>query len=233
MKATRKILFATAAVLILFVQAFTIDYPHIPSSGPFSAFYPSDEKAITTDPDYSGSPQNTSFTENEAQKSISISEFRKTVETGNPGVVTGIFSEDRFALDVIQQPAGQPAYVSTISDVVTEFSMASDYGTLGLMAHNYLAGENFFHLQPGDIIQIVYGDGDIQKYAIYDVQRYQALQPNSPRSQFVDLDTNEQLTATQLFKRVYMGGHRLTIQTCIQEGSVDSWGRLFLLAEPI
>ena len=233
MKATRKISFLLAAVMVLLVQAFTLDYSYVPSSGKSITSSPIEGKIITSDPDFSDSLQNTTYTENETQKSITISEFRKTVKNGNSGAVTGIFAEDRFALKVVQQPAGQPAYVSTTKDIVTEFSIASDYGTLGLMAHNYLAGENFFQLQPGDIIQVVYGDGNIQKYAIYDVQRYQALQPNSPRSQFVDLDTNEKLTATQLFKRIYMGEHHLTLQTCIQQGSEDSWGRLFLLAEPI
>ena len=102
-----------------------------------------------------------------------------------------------------------------------------------MLAHNYLAGADFFTLNIGDQIQVVYGDGSVHVYQIADIQSYQALSPNSASSNFVDLATSDRLTATQLFKRVYMGSHHLTLQTCIQQGSEDSWGRLFIIAYPV
>jgi hypothetical protein len=162
-----------------------------------------------------------------------INDFVSTVNNGATEVIRGVYSENNFALQIVQQPSGQAGFVSTIEGVVTQFSMPNQYGVTGLIAHNYLAGRNFLRLGMGDIVQLVYGDGEIKEYKIADIQRYQALQPDSPRSQFLDLNTGEKLTATQLFKRVYMGNHHLTLQTCIQDGLEDSWGRLFIIANPI
>jgi hypothetical protein len=167
------------------------------------------------------------------QSNTELQTFIDTVADGTAGVVRGIYVEDQFEFPVIQQPSGQPGYVSSQSNVVTEFAMAKQNGVTGILAHNYLAGADFFNLQDGDVIQVVYGDGLIQQYEIIEVLEYQALSPNSPTSAFIDLETDEQLSATQLFNRVYTGSHHLTMQTCIQVGSEDSWGRLFLIAEPI
>jgi len=65
------------------------------------------------------------------------------------------------------------------------------------------------------------------------VYQFQALQPTNPYSNFVDLETNQQLTATELFYRVYTGAHHLTFQTCIEKDGEYSWGRLFVLAYPL
>ena len=162
-----------------------------------------------------------------------INDFISTVSDGATGVIRGVYSENNFGLQIIQQPAGRAGFVSKIEGVVTQFSMPNKYGIKGLLAHNYLSGKYFFGLRMGDIVQLVYGDGDIKEYQIVDIQRYQALQPDSPTSQFVDLNNGEKLSSTQLFNRVYMGNHHLTLQTCIQEGSEDSWGRLFIIANPI
>ena len=147
--------------------------------------------------------------------------------------IRGIYSENEFAFPVVKQPAGNAGYVSTIEGVVTEFSMAKKYGVTGIVAHNYLAGGDFFSLEIGEVIEVVYGDGEILRYEITSIQSYQALSPNSATSQFVDLATSEKISASQLFKRVYMGSQHLTLQTCIQQGNEDSWGRLFVIAEPI
>lgn len=162
-----------------------------------------------------------------------INDFISTVADGATGVIRGVYSENNFELHIIQQPSKQAGFVSTIEGVVTQFSMPNKYGVTGLLAHNYLSGRLFFGVRMGDIIQLVYGDGDIKEYQIVDIQRYQALQPDSPNSMFIDLNTGEKLSATKLFERVYMGNHHLTLQTCIMEGSEDSWGRLFIIANPI
>jgi hypothetical protein len=65
------------------------------------------------------------------------------------------------------------------------------------------------------------------------VLEYQALSPKSASSSFKNVVSGDTLTATQLFQRVYTGEPHLTLQTCIQVGSEDSWGRLFIIAEPL
>ncbi len=165
--------------------------------------------------------------------SVALQKFVESVSDGQAGVVRGIYAENSMEFPVVQQPSGQPGFVSSQQDVVTEFAMARQYGVTGILAHNYLAGQAFFTLEADDLIQVVYGDGSTQTYQIVEVLHYQALSPKSATSSFVDLDSGETLSASQLFKRVYAGSSHLTLQTCIQVGSEDSWGRLFLIAEPV
>ena len=68
--------------------------------------------------------------------------------------------------------------------------MANNYG---MLAHNYLAGRYFFDVNVGDIVQLVFGDGDYQDFEVVEIQSYQALQPNNPRSEFIDLVSGDQL----------------------------------------
>jgi hypothetical protein len=65
------------------------------------------------------------------------------------------------------------------------------------------------------------------------VYRYQAISPSSPTSDFQNLDENEYLTTSQLFMQMYGGSHHLTFQTCIEMNGNPSWGRMFVVAEPL
>jgi len=162
-----------------------------------------------------------------------IKEFINQLKNGDEDVIRGIYSEEQFALYVVEQPSSKPAFVSSIPDVVTDFSMPKKYGVIGMIAHNYLAGQYFFGLELGDVVQIIYGDGSVISYRITEKKEFQALSPRSPYSDFLNLESDEVISSKQLFERVYTGGHHLTLQTCIQVGMEDSWGRLFLIAEPI
>ena len=187
----------------------------------------------SADPVNFGTVQGIKQSDEENNTKIEINHFISTVINGETGVIRGVYSEDKFGLKIIQQPSGQAGFISTTEGVVTQFLKPSKYGNTGLLAHNYLSGRHFSILEIGDNIKLVYGDGEIREYQIVDIQRYQALQPDSPSSKFLDLGTGEDLSATQLFKRVYFGNHHLTLQTCIQKGAEDSWGRLFIIANPI
>lgn len=167
------------------------------------------------------------------KSNAALQAFVDAVSDGESGIIRGIYSEDVFEYPVMQQPASQPGFVAEDEDVVTEFAMARKYGTTGILAHNFLAGEAFFELEISDIVQIIYGDGTVESYEITEIERYQALSPNSTNSTFTDLETGETITASQLFKKVYSGDHHLTLQTCIQVGAEDSWGRIFIIAEPL
>jgi hypothetical protein len=167
------------------------------------------------------------------QYNIALQSFAATVVDGNPEVIRGVFSDKALAYPVIQQPSDQPGFVSSIDGVITQFSMAASHGVIGLLAHNYLTGKYFYDIEIGSEIQIIYGDGEIQSYLVKEIQRYQALQPNSQHSRFVDVVSGEELSASDLFKKVYLGQNHLTLQTCIEQGDLDSWGRMFIIADPI
>ncbi|MEA5077501.1 MAG: sortase [Anaerolineaceae bacterium] len=164
----------------------------------------------------------------------SVDKFSATVVNGNARQIVGIYVEDTFASPIVQQPNGNAAYVSTQDNIVTQFSTASQYGSIGLVAHNNLAGEKFSDLKVGDRAVLVYGDGTKLTYEITEIDAYQALSPNSPYSNFVDVNhTDVTLSVSDMFMKIYNPDDRLILQTCIAKEGVESWGRLFVVAERV
>src|SRR5688572_19948032 len=115
--------------------------------------------------------------------------FVQTVKDGNADSLRGIYVADKMAFAIVQQPIGNPGFVSTTNSTVTQFSMASEVGNLGLLAHNYLAGADFSTLVTGDTIVLIYGDGHTQSFMVEQILQYQAMSPLSPYSDFKDLST--------------------------------------------
>jgi len=166
--------------------------------------------------------------ETTAPSFISLSTFANSVSNGNGGQITGLYAENIFSLSVVQQ-GGNAAYVSTAGNTATQFSMAS---ALGFLAHNYLAGSDFFSLYGGAVITVVYGDGHSTNYRVSQIRRFQALSPESPYSDFIDLATGGTLSATDLFYQTYGVSGQMVLQTCISSNGIGSWGRLFVIATP-
>jgi hypothetical protein len=133
--------------------------------------------------------------------------------------------------EIVDQPSGKAAYVSEKSDALTNFQLPLKYGNYGFIAHNYLAGKEFSQLRIGDILTAEDKQGTTRKYRITRIEKFQALDPKSPRSKFVDLSSNKTLTADEVFKRVYTGDHRLVLQTCISKDGNHEWGRMFIIAK--
>ncbi len=159
--------------------------------------------------------------------------FVERIKNGNAEQVVGIYIENVLALRVVQQPPDDPNYVSNVKGVATQFALAYQVaGNVGLLAHNYLSGALFFDIKNGNIAQLVYGDGRVDEYEVTDYHEYQALTPDSPTSDFLDLSTGETLSASDLFNRIYTGEHHLVFQTCIAQDNIDTWGRLFVLSFP-
>lgn len=155
--------------------------------------------------------------------------------SGNPDQIAGLFLTGKLELPVLQQPANNPGFVSTDPDSVTQFRLASQYGSLAFLAHNNLAGQRFFNLKKGQILSLVYGNGEVNYYRIVAIRQYQALSPNSPYSSFVDLEDpdGKVISVNDLFYSIYAQPGRLILQTCIEAGGQPSWGRLFIIAVPV
>lgn len=165
-----------------------------------------------------------------------LSSFVDTKQNKNeqPGILRELQIEDLTPFPITQQPSGNVTFVSSLKDYVTEFQIASSYGTVGLLAHNYLAGQYFFQILPGQEVALVYSDKRTQKFTVIEIQKYQALAPESPTSDFIDLATGKVLTAYQVFKKTYGSRPgRLILQTCIYGEQNPSWGRLFIIAQPV
>jgi hypothetical protein len=158
--------------------------------------------------------------------------FVSSVHNGQAGVLRGVYVPWAFALPVVQQPANNSGYVAPLAEVVTDFRDVKNVGNIGLLAHNFLAGKYFFLLQNGQEVRTVNGDGSVEYFHVTKILSYQALNPQSVSSDFIDLETGERLSAGALFQKVYQGARHLTFQTCIERNGNASWGRLFVIAEP-
>lgn len=142
--------------------------------------------------------------------------------------------EDLITFQIVQQPAGNSNFVTPLPNYVTAYQKATRYGTIGLLAHNYMAGRYFSQILLGQEIKLVYKDHQTAKFFVTEIQQYQALSPDSPSSDFIDLDTGRYFTASKLFKKIYASeAGRLVLQTCIYADHNPTWGRLFIIAEPI
>jgi hypothetical protein len=137
-----------------------------------------------------------------------------------------------FSYDIVQQPESDPYYVSPSSNLITEFGLAKQYGTIGLIAHNNLAGSLFKDLNLGQEVYIVHESRHTDRYIVSAIYRFQALESTNPESHFVNLDSGEILTASEVFTQMYTGSPHLTFQTCINARGDASWGRLFVIAVP-
>jgi len=162
----------------------------------------------------------------------SFADFSRIVQNGQKDVLRGVYVDNVLALSVVQQPSSNTIYVSNNDGEATQFGMASQYGNIGLLAHNHKAGKSFSELAPGQEARLVYGEGRVVTFVIQAVLKFQALQPNNPFSSFKSLDKNDILTTGQMFNRVYAGDYHLTFQTCIAANGKLSWGRLFIIAVP-
>lgn len=156
--------------------------------------------------------------------------FIAEVHNGEGQTVVGVYSPDHFALPVLQQPLNQAGYVSATENTITQFQLAKQFNSIGLLAHNYAAGKYYFQLEPGNQLYIIYGDGSFKLFEIASIAAYQALQPASPYSSFRNLTTGQILSAGDLFYATYGLENTVIMQTCIERDNEPSWGRLFLIA---
>ncbi len=164
----------------------------------------------------------------------SLQEFASKIKPQSGEFIRGIYVKDVLANEIVQQPPGNPGYISREVDTVTQFGLASQFGTIGLLAHNSIAGIAFFNIVAGDIIYLIQSTGELKAYSVSEIQRYQALIPTSQYSDFVNLnDPQSVISAQTLFLRTYGRGGVLVLQTCIEEAGESSWGRLFIIAEPL
>jgi hypothetical protein len=159
-------------------------------------------------------------------------DFSEAVQNGKADSLRGVYVSNIMALSVVPQPDGNAGYVSNNDGQVTQFALATQYGNIGLLAHNHLSGKFFSQMTIGQEVRLVYGDGKVESFVVTEILQYQALQPSSLWSSFRSLADDTTLSAGEMFKRVYDGDRHITFQTCIYAEGNASWGRLFIIAMP-
>ena len=95
-------------------------------------------------------------------------------QASEASTLSSVHFEDSLAFPVVQQPDGKPNFVSKQAHEITQFSSASDYGNIGLLAHNYLSGKSFFRLVAGEEIHLVYDDGTTETFVVSEILKYEA-----------------------------------------------------------
>ena len=161
-----------------------------------------------------------------------LKDFVDAVSNGEADQLRGIYVPDLLASRIVPQPEAQPWFVSSSENTITHFGLPEQFGSTGLLAHNTLAGKDFSRLSPGQVIRLVYGDGQTKSFIVIERWRFQALEPANTRSLFVDLNRGGLLTVSELFRLVYDRPGDLILQTCIEAEGEPGWGRLFIIAEP-
>ena len=74
-----------------------------------------------------------------------FTDFARPVENGDVNTLSGVYVPNVLALPVIQQLSGNAGYVSNKDDLATQFAMASQFGSVGLLAHNYYLAGSFLN----------------------------------------------------------------------------------------
>ena len=159
--------------------------------------------------------------------------FIEQVRNSQAGQLRGIYIPGILASLIVQQPKGMNSFVSPRQNVLTEFGLASKQGSTGLLAHNYLAGKAFGLVQPGQVIELIDGSGETSTFIVTSILRYQAVEPWSNLSTFIDLKDLKSISAADLFIKIYSRPGALILQTCIQAENDPSWGRLFVIAQSV
>ncbi len=163
---------------------------------------------------------------------ITLDEFKSALSTTDSSKVVGVFVDDVMALKVVKQIS--ESHVSNHANTVSRFGQADQFGSIGLLAHNYLSGINFSKLDIGSKIHLVYGDGSSEEYNVINIEQYQALTPDDPYSRFINLDEPDlQISSANLVNKMYGTSGSLVLQTCISNEGDPAWGRLFVIATPV
>ena len=163
---------------------------------------------------------------------LGLDSFVERLKNGQAGELRGIYIPGILAASVVQQPAGMDDFISVWENTLTQFNLASRLGSTGLLAHSDLAGKTFAFLQNGQKIYLVYGDGQVATFIVSKILRYQASDPDSTSSSFIDLKDGNVLASPALFTKIYNRPEQLIFQTCIDVDNTLTWGRLFVIAEP-
>ncbi|HZW04310.1 MAG TPA: hypothetical protein VFF68_10310 [Anaerolineaceae bacterium] len=161
-----------------------------------------------------------------------MEDFAARQATGERTRVTGVYVPGLLAFRVVQQPSDNIFFIDPAADAATQYQLAANEGTVGLLAHNFSGGAAFALLDPADTVWLVFGDGSTRAYRVEQIRRYRAIDPQDPYGSLIDLDTEAVLDSSTVFELNYTGD-RLVFQTCIEQGGDWSWGRLFVVAAPV
>ncbi len=193
---------------------------------------PPGDQWIITPSQLASAPQHNATTD-PGNSFLSLGEFTARIANGATGDLRGLYASGLMALAIVPQPDGDNAYIDLGEQTATRFQLADPYGMVGLLAHNYLAGRYFLGVALGQELILVYGDRQVQAYQVSEIDDFQRLTPDDLSSNFLELSSNVEETANEVFARFYEHPGSLTLQTCIERDGRSDWGVRFIVAEPV
>lgn len=136
---------------------------------------------------------------------------------------------DDISLKITGEFRKRGDHITTKDGEATFFSMAYQYGSMGILAHNSFAGKHFSGIDVGETLNVEDKDGGRALFDVWEIHRFQALTPKSPYSDFIDLETDRKHSAAELFHMMYNEDNPLVLQTCIEKDGDINWGRMFII----
>lgn len=119
--------------------------------------------------------------------------------------------------------------VPNAAGVVGQYAEATKRKSIGLLAHNYLAGASFSALTRGQRIIVTFSDGSTRTYQVSNVLTFRATDPDNFSKPFLN-SNGKKVSARQVFAQAYKA-NMLVFQTCISKDGHSSWGVLFIQAK--
>ncbi len=165
-------------------------------------------------------------------RSQRFQQYVSQIKDGSAGVIKGIFVDGILELKVVQQPENDWKYVDEQLGTTTQFQSATVNGVIGLLAHNFLSGQLFYQLTPGQEIGVVYGDGKVKVYRVVNSTSYKKIDTSSLTSDLVEQSSGHLFSTQDVFNKYYTGNDHLTLQTCLERDGNWSWGLYFVFAVP-
>ena len=164
-----------------------------------------------------------------------LNKFMGKVSDGSK-TLKGVYSPDNFAFPVVPQPEGKPEYISGKANTVTLFRRVEGTGNHGVLAHNTIAGKDFYKLDLNDLAVAVRGDKKPFFYRMFDIRQFETI--SQKKGKYFDLRSKKELSASDIVDDIYLGKsyaseYRLTLQTCLEKNSNKNWGLSFFIGRHI
>lgn len=143
-----------------------------------------------------------------------------------------LYVPDLFGFPILPQPEGEHGFVSAKADRVTQFGLAARHGVVGILAHNYLAGKDFYRLQLGQQLWIAASRHKVQLYQVIQIEAFQKIMRPGQPDRYVELSNDRVWSVAELFARYYTGRPHVVLQTCLEKNGRLDWGLTFIVAAP-
>lgn len=113
---------------------------------------------------------------------------------------------------VVQQP--NQLWVSSQKNVLTQYELAGELGTYGILAHSEYAGKQFRKLDLGETVSVKFENETVADYIVGEIS-YFSVVPRGNTADYIESSTGLTYTFLDMMKRFYMNENKITFQTCV------------------